>query len=122
MKDITRRSFIKDITRRDFIKGLAGTVGLGAAPSIAFTAETKEDKLRKEVSDLMEKADMYIEYQKDNPTYSVQLIDPKQIIGVNIPIKKLSESKKRLIEHLKEYNPPWEESGVLYVYENIDIT
>ena len=113
---------MKKITRRGFLKrGGGGIAALLVVPSIAFTKETKEDKLRKEVSGLMERADMYIRYQQDNPTPSVQLIDPKQIIKAKIPIKKLYETKRRLIEHVNECDPLREESGVLYVYKNIDI-
>ena len=112
---------MKNITRRSFMKGAGGIAALCTVPSIAFTGETKEDKLRKEVSGLMEEADMCVRYQQDNPTPSIQLIDPKQIIKADIPIKKLYETKRRLIEHVNEYDPLNEESGVLYVYENLDI-
>lgn len=114
---------MKNITRRSFLKRFGGGIAaLCTVPSIAFTGETKEDKLREEISDLMEEANMSVRYEQDNHHSSVQLIDSKQIIKAEIPIKKLYEVRRRLIEQVSEYNPLREESGVLHVYGNIDVT
>ena len=106
MKNITRRRFLM---RPGFL-------------CIAFTGETKEDKLREEISDLMEEANMSVRYEQDNHPSPVQLIDSKQIIKAKIPMKKLYEVRRRLVEHVSDYKPLREEEGVLYVYEDIDIT
>ena len=99
---------MKDITRRDCLKGLAASVGLGVVPSItkatkkqeinyAWGEAIKENNLRNEVSGLMKKNNLRIEYHKGSKFLSaVRSINYRKIKGFDMPIEKLYETKDRL--------------------------
>ncbi len=134
----------QNITRRSFMKG-TGLVGatLGITSSTIFgksSENSRENKtnqvceynkdwdeaiktnsLKREISGLMDDVNMYVRYYQEKPIPSIQLIDSKQIIGANIPIKKLYEIKRRLIEHVNKYDPLNEGPGSLRVYGDLDL-
>jgi len=125
---------MKKITRRTFLGMTLGAVALGAVPSITkatkkqertyawSTAIEEEAILRNEVSDLMKKTKMDIEYYPRALASSSHIINPSKIIGYDMPMEKLKEARIRLTEFVKEVGENPEDYGSINLYEWMDLS
>ena len=104
---------MEDLTRRDFIKGLAGTVALGAVPTIAHTIREeeinsvwdeahKENDLRNEFYNVIKENSKYfynngMMYHRKSDHFTILFQDTinlhRKITKFNIPIKHLEVMK-----------------------------
>jgi len=128
---------MKNITRRSFMKGAGGIAALCTVPSFgavtskqkkqerayAWSEETQEEAiLRNEVSDLMKKTKMNIEYYPRALASASHIINPSQIIGYDMPMEKLKEARIRLTEYVSESEGNPDDYGSINLYEWMDLS